>query len=142
MWNRVCCVHPAFQENLKDAIVNIQNAKLKLVLYDFDHSHSSTVADTPEQVEPGLGDKLTVLVNDINIAMNSLPVSSSHAILLATGYKYPKTWPWKIDSTTQKTTKKKKKNSLYTSRWETKKSDQFLFESAVGTVHIDFDYHL
>lgn len=94
---RLRCVHPTFQESLKDAIVKIQNANLKLDLYGFDHSHPSTGADTPEQIEPGLGNNLTVLVNDISIAMKSLQYALYRGVVYKKAEKATYTYTYKCD---------------------------------------------
>ena len=70
---RVCLVNPAFKPSLSTAIQKLQSAKLTIDQFGFD---SSTSEETPEAAnevaEPGLGDKLTVLINDIAIAMKTL----------------------------------------------------------------------
>lgn len=70
---RVCVVQPSFRSVLSDAIAKIQGAKLILDRFGFDGTTQGTPLGRPiEDGEPRLGDKLTVLINDISIAMKRL----------------------------------------------------------------------
>ena len=72
---RIKCVLPSYQPCLSNAIGKLMEAKLKLDVLGI--STSSTVHATqpncdPLQAERRLSDKLTVLINDIDIAMKNL----------------------------------------------------------------------
>ena len=70
---RVCLVQSSFKSVLSDAIAKIQGAKLITDRFGFDDTTQSTHLEGPsEDGEPRLGDKLTVLINDISIAMRRL----------------------------------------------------------------------
>ena len=70
---RVCVVDSSFQSVLSAALNNIQDAKLKFDRFGFDVATPGTTSEqNPEEGEPSLGDKLTVLINDITIVMKRL----------------------------------------------------------------------
>ena len=70
---RVFLVQYSFKSILSDAIAKMQGAKLILDRFDFDGSTlGAPLERPPEDGEPRLGDKLTVLINDISIAMRRL----------------------------------------------------------------------
>ena len=70
---RVCVVQSSFKSVLSDAIAKIQGAKLTLDRFGFDGTTQDAPLERPiEDGEPRLGDKLTVLINDISIAMRRL----------------------------------------------------------------------
>ena len=70
---RVCLVNPAFKASLSNAIKKMQSAKLTIDQFGFDSSTPEATSETTNEVaEPGLGDKMTVLINDIAIAMKTL----------------------------------------------------------------------
>ena len=70
---RVCLVNPAFKASLSNAIKKMQSAKLTIDQFGFDSSTPEATSETTNEVaEPGLGDKMTVLINDIAITMKTL----------------------------------------------------------------------
>ena len=69
---RVCIIQSSFKTVVSEAI-DITAAKLVIDHYGLDGTSQETrVERTNEDVEPRLGDKLTVLINDISIAMRKL----------------------------------------------------------------------
>ena len=70
---RLRLVHPAFQASLTQAITKMQSAKLTIDRFGLDSSTPEAQSESAGPVrEPGLGDKTTVLINDIAIAMRRL----------------------------------------------------------------------
>ena len=70
---RVFLVQSSFKSILSDAIARMQGAKLILDRFGFDGTTQGAPLERPlEDGEPRLGDKLTVLINDISIAMRGL----------------------------------------------------------------------
>ena len=81
---RVCVVQSSFKSVLSDAIAKIQGAKLTLDRFGFDGTTQDAPLERPiEDGEPRLGDKLTVLINDISMAMRRL----DYAIYRGTVYR-------------------------------------------------------
>ena len=67
---RVCLVQTSFKSVLSNATDKLQGAKLIVDRFDFDGTTQGMSVEKPsEDVEPRLGDKLTVLINVISIAM-------------------------------------------------------------------------
>ena len=70
---RVCLVNPAFKASLMKAITKMESAKLTIGRFGLDSTTLQETSEAQSEVaEPGLGDKLTVLINDIAIAMKTL----------------------------------------------------------------------
>ena len=70
---RVFLVQSSFKLILSDDIAKIQGAKLILDHFGFDGTTQGAPLERPlEDWEPRLGDKLTVLINDISITMRRL----------------------------------------------------------------------
>ena len=70
---RVFPLQSSFKSILSDAIAKIQDAKLILDHFGFDGTTQGAPFKRPlEDGEPRLGDKLTVFINDISIAMRRL----------------------------------------------------------------------
>ena len=70
---RVTLVNPSFQQSLARAIEKIIEAKLQLDRFGFTLSETSTTSGIEEK---RLSDKLTILINDITIAMKKLNYAS------------------------------------------------------------------
>ena len=66
---RVCLVNPSFNAALQLAVKKMQDAKLVIDQFGFSLEHLNSA---PENDETRLSDKLTVLINDIGIAMKSM----------------------------------------------------------------------
>ena len=70
---RLRLVHPAFKASLTQAITKMQSAKLTIDRFGLDSSIPEAKSESASPVrEPGFGDKTTVLINDIAIAMRRL----------------------------------------------------------------------
>ena len=73
LYNNVCAVQSSFKSGLSDVIAEIQGAKLTLHRFGSDGTTQGLPLERPiEDGEPRLGDKLTVLINDISIAVRRL----------------------------------------------------------------------
>ena len=70
---RLTLVNPSFQQSLTRAIEKIIEAKLQLDRFGFTLSETSTTSGIEEK---RLSDKLTILINDITIAMKKLNYAS------------------------------------------------------------------
>lgn len=66
---RVCLVNPSFNAALQLAVKKMQDAKLVIDQFGFSLDYPNSA---PENDETRLSDKLTVLINDIGIAMKSM----------------------------------------------------------------------
>ena len=66
---RVCLVNPSFNAPLQLAVKKMQDAKLVIDQFGFSLENLNSA---PENDETRLSDKLTVLINDIGIAMKSM----------------------------------------------------------------------
>lgn len=66
---RVCLVNPSFNAALQLAVKKMQDAKLVIDLFGFSHDDPNSA--TPKD-ETRLSDKLTVLINDVGIAMKRM----------------------------------------------------------------------
>ena len=70
---RVCLVQTSFKSVRSNGMDKLQGAKLIIDRFDFDGTTQGTSVEKPsEDVEARLGDKLTVLINDIFIATRKL----------------------------------------------------------------------
>ena len=69
---RVKCILSSYEPLLSHAIRKLLEAKLKLDIVNIDVGNSTPTPCDSSQVERRLSDKLTVLVNDIDIAMKNL----------------------------------------------------------------------
>ena len=70
---RVTIVKPSFQQPLSNALEKIMEAKLQIDKFGFTRD---TTLPVSEREEKHLSDKLTILVNDITIAMQKLQYAS------------------------------------------------------------------
>lgn len=81
---RVRIVQSSFKAAVSEAIDKMQAAKLTIDRFGLDGTtQDPSVERTSEEIEPRLGDKLTVLINDIAIAMRRL----DYALYMGTIYK-------------------------------------------------------
>ena len=77
-------IQSSFKSILSEAIDKMMGAKLVIDRYGLDgNSQESQEERTSDSMEPRLGDKLTVLINDISIAMRKL----KYALYRGTIYK-------------------------------------------------------
>ena len=98
---RVCSVHQSFQPALYEAIVKIQDAKLKVDLIGFDIPLPGRAVSSPQDgCEPSLGDKLTVLINDIALVMKKLEYALYRGTIYKKCEKAKYTYSFKCDVST------------------------------------------
>ena len=64
---RVTLINPSFQQSLTEAVEKMIEAKLQIDKFGFNSSNTTKITG-----EKRLSDKLTILVNDITIAMQKL----------------------------------------------------------------------
>ena len=72
---RVCLVNPSFNAALQLAVKKLQDAKLVIDQFGFSPVYLNSA---PENHETRLSDKLTVLINDIGIAMRTMEYALFH----------------------------------------------------------------
>ena len=70
---RVTVVNPSFQQPLSNVLEKMMEAKLQIDQFGFTHDATLPVS---EREEKHLSDKLTIVVNDITIAMQKLHYAS------------------------------------------------------------------
>ena len=75
-------IQSSFKSILFEAIYKIIGAKLVIDRYGLDGNNQETQEErTSESMEPKLGDKLTILINIISIAMRRLDYALSRGIV-------------------------------------------------------------
>ena len=75
-------IQSSFKSILFEAIHKIIGAKLVIDRYGLDGNNQETQEErTSESMEPQLGDKLTILINKISIAMRRLDYALSRGIV-------------------------------------------------------------
>ena len=81
----VCVIQSSFKSIVSEAIDKTIGAKLVIDRYGLDGNGQETQEEkTSESMEPRLGDKLTILINKISIAMRRL----DYALNRGTAYNY------------------------------------------------------
>ena len=76
-------IQASFKSIVSEAIDKMMGAKLVIDRYGLDgNSQESQEERTSDRMEPRLGDKLTVLINDISIAMKRLECALYGALFI------------------------------------------------------------
>jgi len=90
---RVALINPSFQQSLTNALEKMIEAKLQFNKFGFNSSNTTKMTG-----EKRLSDKLTILVNDITIAMQQLEYASYRGKIYKPDPKAKYTYSFKCEA--------------------------------------------